>query len=127
MKYVIDDMGNREYDDNGQQIVQVFDGDGVPEFHLKYKQEIADTNLLFHLLEQEPKTKMLNVLVEAISNLKLTIDKGYSHERRIVTLVKGLRSYIKTLIAPHDPENDCRRCACAVENAWKIAIEWYEE
>ncbi len=124
---IFNDQGTFHYEDNGQESVQVFDGDGEPDFKFRYKQEIKDTEWFFHLLDQEPKTKMLDVFVSTIDSLKAAIAGGYGQEKKIIEKVQTLRSLVKSLIAPHQVDHDCRVCACCLESAWKLATVWKVE
>ncbi len=125
---IFDSMGIREYDDDGQQVIQVFDGNGRPEFKKLYWSVLSDTNHFLAMLDEAPKTRMLTTFTDKIAKLKEAIQAGYGHERTIIQMIRDLRYLIKVLIAPHDPENDLRRCACHLENKWKVDTDWkYEE
>jgi hypothetical protein len=124
---VFNSFGRFEYDDNGQQVIQVYEGDGVPDFKFRYHREISNTEWFFKLLDKEPKTKILNEFVRLIARLKNFIELGYGHEREIVGCVQGLRLLVKTTIAPHDVSHDCRVCACCLDNEWRLATNWSPE
>jgi hypothetical protein len=125
---IINSLGVTEYEDNGQQVVQVFEGNGKPDFEKLYWQALSDTHWFLKLLDEAPKTRMLVAFTEKINRLKAAIAGGYGHERAIIQAIKDLRWMIKTLIAPHNPEDDLRRCACHLENRWKADTDWrYEE
>lgn len=124
---VFGSLGRRDYDDNGQEVVQVYDGEGKPEFEKRYWQAIEETRWFLEALAEEPKTKCLQMWEDKIKALKDGIAGGYGHERKIIQVIKDLRYMIKTLVAPHDPTHDLRRGACQLECRWKADTDYRYE